>query len=203
MEGMSGTDALAVMNASKGNIVTPSNGFFGGMDDAMFLVFALLFLNNGGIGGGRADYATQADLAASQNAQTAQMTLANIQSQIAGGQLTGVQTVANQTAELMAQNNANLINLIQGFNNLSGQITNQTNVLSQQLSSLNAKLDTCCCEIKTMMLQNRLADAEATIVAQRGEISNFQQTQNILNQLGRYVPWAGSNTSPATASTGG
>lgn len=211
--GMTGSDALAVTAAIDGNRngygygypMMPAygnNGFFGGMDGA-FWIFALLMLNNngwGGLGGGcNTGLVTQADLAASQNAQTAQLTMSGIQSQIADGQLTTVQAINDQTNSLMQQNNTNLVNAIQGFNALSGQVTNQTNVLSQQLQALSAKLDQCCCDIKTQMLQDRLTDAEATIVAQRGEISNQQQTQNILNAMGRWIAWAGTGTQGGVA----
>lgn len=191
--GMSGSDALSTMAAIDSNRGYNNGGFFGGMDGA-FWIFALLFLNNNGWGNGigmmNPGFVTQADLAASQNAQTNTMMLNNIQD-----------SISQQTNTILQQNSTNLINAIQGFNQVSNQITNQTNVLSQQIQSLGAQLNQCCCDIKTQMLQNRLADAEATIVAQRGEISNQQQTQTILNQLGRFVAWAGSGT-PAQA-TGG
>jgi len=193
---LTGSDALSIMG-SRGN-----DGFFGG-DAGMFLIFALLFLNNNGWNNGmNPGFVTQADLAASQNAQTNTLMLNNLQDQIAANQLTTVQAVANQTAELMQQNNTNLINAIQGFNSLSGQVTNQTNVLAQKLDALGAQLNQCCCDIKTQMLQNQLDAANAKIVEQQNEISNAQQTQNILNQLGRYVPWAGTNTATATAAAG-
>ena len=92
----------------------------------------------------------------------------------------------------MQQNNTNLINAIQGFNSLQ-----------QQISALSAHLDTCCCEIKTQMLQDKLDDANAKIVAQQNEISNAQQTQTILNTLGRFVAWAGSGSQAAAAVTNG
>ena len=97
----------------------------------------------------------------------------------------------------MQQNNTNLVNAIQGFNNIGLQITNQTNQLSAQMMQMSAKMDECCCSIKTQMLQNRLDDANAKIVEQRNEISNLNQTQTILNTLGRFVAWAGSGTQAA------
>ena len=51
------------------------------------------------------------------------------------------------------------------------------------------------------MLQYRLADAEAKNVAQANEISNFQQSQYILGQMGRWVGWAGSGSQTATTGT--
>ena len=108
--------------------------------------------------------------------------------------------IQTQTSELMQQNNTNLINAIQGFNQVNLGIQNQTSALSQQLMALQAKLDTCCCEIKTQMLQNRYEDERAKNVALQGEISNFQQSQYILGQMGRWVAWLGSGTQPATTS---
>ena len=99
---------------------------------------------------------------------------------------------------MMQQNNTNLINAIQGFNQVNLGIQNQTNVLSQQIQALQAKLDSCCCEIKTQMLQNRLEDANAQRVALQNEISNFNQSQYILGQTGRWVGWATSGTQAAT-----
>ena len=190
MDGLSNSDVALLSDRN--------NGFFGG-DGMAFWIFALLFLNNGGFGGyGNSGMITNADLNASQNAQTQQLQMQGLSDQLAQNKFDIAQVVNAQTAELVAQNNTNLINAIQGFNNLGLQITNQTNVLSQQLMSLDAKMTSCCCEIKTQMLQDRLNDAQAKIVAQQAELSNAQQTQTILNTLGRFVAWAGSGSQTAS-----
>ena len=49
------------------------------------------------------------------------------------------------------------------------------------------------------MLQDRLEDANAKIVAQQNEINNAQQSQYILGQLGRFVAWTPSGSQAATA----
>lgn len=176
-------------------------GMFNG-DGMAFWIFALLLLNNGGGFGGNANAVTNADLNASQNAQTQQLQMQGLSDQISQNKFDIAMAINGQTSELIAQNNTNLINAIQGFNNLGLQVTNQTNVLSQQIMNLDAKMTQCCCEIKTQMLQDRLNDAEAKIVAQQAEISNAQQTQTILNTLGRFVAWAG-NGSQTTSVTAG
>lgn len=176
---------------------------FGGMN-AGFWIFALLLLANGGFGGfgnHNPGFVTEGALAASQNAQTQQLQLNGITEAIANNKFDMAQVVNQQTAELVAQNNTNLINAIQGFNNLGLQITNQTNVLSNQIQSLSAQMNECCCSIKTQMLQDRLADAQAKIVAQQAELSNAQQSQYILGQLGRFVAWTPSGSQAATAGT--
>ena len=50
------------------------------------------------------------------------------------------------------------------------------------------------------MLQDRLSDAQAQKVALQNEISNYQQSQYILGQTGRWVGWvgSGSQTAPTT-----
>lgn len=120
------------------------------------------------------------------------MQLNNLAEQVLNNKFDVAQAINQQTSDLVNQNNTNLINAIQGFNNLGLQITNQTNVLSGQIASLSAQMNECCCSIKTQMLQDRLADANAKIVAQQAELSNAQQTQYILNQLGRFVAWTPS-----------
>lgn len=109
------------------------------------------------------------------------------------------QLINQQMLSMQQQNNTNLINAIQGFNQVNLNLQNQTNVLAQQLQALDSKLSSCCCEIKTQMLQNRYEDERAANVALRNDISNFQQSQYILGQTGRWVAWSGSGsqTTPA------
>lgn len=188
MDGLSNSDVALISDRN--------NGMFGG-DGMAFWIFALLFLNNGGFGAG-GNGVTNADLNASQNAQTQQLQMQGLSDQLAQNKFDLAQVVSAQTAELVAQNNANLVNAIQGFNNLGMQLTNQTNVLGQQLMAMDAKMSQCCCEIKTQMLEDRLADAQAKNVALQNDLSNARQTETILNNLGRFVAWAGSGSQTAT-----
>lgn len=188
MDGLSNSDVALLSDRN--------NGMFGG-DGMAFWIFALLFLNNGGFGAG-GNGVTNADLNASQNAQTQQLQMQGLSDQLAQNKFDLAQVVSAQTAELVAQNNANLVNAIQGFNNLGMQLTNQTNVLGQQLMAMDAKMSQCCCEIKTQMLEDRLADAQAKNVALQNDLSNARQTETILNNLGQFVAWAGSGSQTAT-----
>jgi hypothetical protein len=63
-------------------------------------------------------------------------------------------------------------------------------------------MDSCCCQLKTMTLENRLADKTAEAVALQNRLDNAQQTQTILGNLGRFVAWAGSGSPTATTGTG-
>lgn len=193
---------MAELTASDVAMLNDRNGMFGG-DNGFFWVFALLLLNNGGFGGygSRGDYVTHTDLSVSQNAQTEQMMLNNLGTQLADQNYQNAMLVSNQTNQMLQQNNTNLINAIQGFNTVNQNIQNQTNVLGSQLQQLSAQMNECCCSIKTQMLQNRLDEAERRNVVLQNSLDNANQSQYILGQLGRFVAWAGSG-SQAAATTG-
>ena len=179
---------MAEMSATEALALGKSDGFGGG--SAFMWIFALLILMFGGGNfgwGGRGPEPAGADQVAQgfANQQMQQIALSSANNNYETAQL-----INGQTNALMQQNNTNLINAIQGFNSLGLQI-----------QSLQSKLDTCCCDIKTQMLQYRLQDAEAKNVAQANEISNFQQSQYILGQMGRWVAWLGNGSQTAAAST--
>ena len=192
MDGLSNSDVALLADRNDGM-------FSGG--NAFFWVFALLLLNNGGFGGwgsNNSGLVSQADLAASQNAQTQQLQMQGISSQLAQNQFDLAQVIHEQTDTMINQNNSNLINAIQGFNNLGLQITNQTNTLAASIAALDSKLSSCCCEIKTQMLQDRLDEVERKNLQLENALNNANQSQYILGQLGRFVAWAGSGSQAAT-----
>lgn len=196
---LTGSDALSISAMTDRN-----NGNF--MNDGLgiFFIFALLMMNNGwgGYGRGPMPGVTEGELANSQANQTTQLQLSNLLT----GQQNNLFEMANmfsgQNLQMMQQNNTNLINAIQGFNNVTAQIANQTNVLGTQIQQLDAKMSSCCCEIKTQMLQNRLDEAERRNVVLQNAIDNANQSQYILGNLGRFVAWAGSGTAATTAVNG-
>lgn len=178
-----------------------NDGMWGGGGGAFFWIFALLILaGGGGFGwGGNRGTVTEGDLAAGLNNQLAQTQLNNIAMETANNRYAMAQVVNEQTSTLLQQNNTNLINAIQGFNAVNMNMTNQTNALANQIQQLSAQMNSCCCEIKTQMLQDRLADKEAENVALKGIISNANQSQYILSQLGRFVAWTPSGTQASAA----
>ena len=170
-------------------------------DGGALWIFALLILlcggNFGGMRGGAPDVATAEQMNQGfTNQQLQQIALSSANNNYETAQLINAQTNA-----MMQQNNTNMVNAIQGFNQINLSIQNQTNVLAGQIQAFQAKMDSCCCEIKTQMLQNRLDDAQAQKVALEGQISNYNQSQYILGQMGRWVGWTPSGTQAATAGT--
>lgn len=177
MDGNLTTGDLALMR---------DNNEFGG--NGFFWVFALLILmfggNGGWMGGGNNALSDQINQGfTSQNLQNIALSSANNNYETA-------QLINQLQGTLMQQNNTNLVNAIQGFNQIN-----------LSLQNLSAQLNSCCCDIKTTMLQNRYEDERAKVVTLQNDISNYNQSQYILSQMGRYVAYAGSGTPSTTPGT--
>ena len=169
----------------------------------LFWIFALLILAGGGFGGfgNNGGSVSQADLTNQLNAQTMNQQLQQISLSSANNNYETARVITEQTNALISQNNTNLINAIQGFNTVNQNTTNLINQLSSKVDQIAYQMDQCCCAIKTQMLQNRLDDAQAALVAANGQISNANQSQYILSQMGRWVAWTPSGTQTATGTT--
>lgn len=89
--------------------------------------------------------------------------------------------------QLMNQQNTNLINAIQGFNNLGQQLMNQTNVLGSKLDQLGFQMENCCCAIKTLIKDNQIADLTNQLNNANNLAANAAQTQQILGTMGKWV----------------
>lgn len=188
-EGLSNSDvALLAQNDGLGG----SNG--------LFWIFALLVLAGGGFGGfgNNPGYVTQADMTAGLNNSSVQAQLQQIALSSANNNYETAQLVNGQTNTLLQQNNTNLINAIQGFNQVNQNIASQGAALAQAIAQLGYQMDQCCCSIKTQMLQDRYEDTRAQLTAAQNSISNANQSQYILSQLGRFVAWTPSGTQAAS-----
>lgn len=192
MENLSASD-VALLNR---------DGNFGGFGESgFFWVFALLLLAGGGFGWGNnagGNYVTSAELQAGLNNQSTQSGIQNLLVETANNNYETARLVNEQTNSLMLQNNTNLVNAIQGFNQINQSISNQTNVLGGQLMQLSAQMNECCCSIKTQMLENRLDDTQRQLAVAQDNISNYNQSQYLLSQLGRFVAWTPSGTQTTT-----
>ena len=171
---------------TSGDLALMRDNGFGGNGLWVFALLLLMFGGNGFGWGNRGPIGPEpasADQVAqgfnNQNMQQILLSSANNNYETA-------QLINSQTNTLMQQNNTNLINAIQGFN-----------AVNISLQNLMAKMESCCCDIKTQMLQNRYEDERAKNVSLQGEISNFQQSQYILGQMGRWVAWLGSGSQAA------
>ena len=163
-----------------------------------FLIIAILFGGGfGGLGGNRGNYATPQDVQAAVNNQATQTGIQNVLLSSANNNYETARLISEQTLATMNQNNTNLINAIQGFNNVSQQIMNQTNVLGSKLDQLGFQMDNCCCSIKTLIKDNQIADLTNQLNQANNVAVNSAQSQYLLSQMGKWVANA-----PATTAAG-
>ena len=169
-----------------------------------FVALILLAGGNGfgGLFGGRPvgpQPASIEDVNNAINTQTMQNQLSALGVETANNNYETARLIQQQTSDMMQQNNTNLINAIQGFNQVNLNLQNQTNQLANKIDQIGYQMEQCCCSIKTQMLQDRLADKTAEAIALQNKLDNRDQTQTILNNLGRFVAWAGSGSQSAAA----
>lgn len=175
-----------------------SNGvssFFGSDWLGAFLIIAVLFGGFGGFGfgGGRGypgpEPASVEYVQNVVNNQATQTGLRDILLSSANNNYETAQLINAQTNALQQQNYANQINIVQGFN-----------AIQQSLAELGYHMDSCCCSIKTQMLQDKYDALENLYRTAQNDLSNAAQSQYILNALGRFVAYP---PAAATAVTGG
>lgn len=171
------------------------NGSFFGSDWlGAFLIIAVLFGGfGGGFGfGGGANAAF--DVNSAINNQTVQQGIQNVLLSSANNNYETARLIDNQTMFMTNQNNTNLLSAINGFNAVNQNITNGFNSVNQNIADLGYKMESCCCSIKTMLLENRLQDAESALADSRNRAVNAEQSAYLLSQMGKWVANA-----PATA----
>ena len=157
-----------------------------------FLIIAVIFGGFGGFGGNSnvAAYATMADVNSAINAQTNALNQQNILLSSANNNYETARLISDQNITMMAQNNTNLVNAIQGFNTVNQNIANGFISVNQNIANLGYKMEECCCSIKTMLLENRLQDTQIALQNAQNVAVNAEQSQYILSQLGNFVPKA-------------
>ena len=156
---------------------------FGGEWMFAFLIIALMFGGGGfGFNGGNAS------VWESNNAQTSQLNDQQILLSSANNNYETARLIDNQTMAMMNNNNTNLVNAIQGFNSVNQNIAAGFAQTNQAIADLGYRTQQCCCEIKTMLLENRLQDTQIALQNAQNIAVNDAQTQYILSQLGNYVP---------------
>ena len=156
----------------------------------LILIILFLFFMRGGIGGGQTDYATQEDISAAITAQNQQQILLSS----ANNNFEVAKLISDQNMTMMNQNNANQINVIQGFNALSAQLANQTNVISSKLDNLGFAMEQCCCKVQTLIKDNQISDLTNQLNNANNIAVNAAQTQTILGTMGKWVANPASTT---------
>ena len=168
----------------------------GGWLGVIIIIVLLLGGGNGLFGGNNATavgYATMADVNSAINNQSTQQALGAISLSSANNNYETARLISDQNMAMMQQSNSDLINAIQGFNTVNGNIATGFASVNQNIANLGFKMEECCCSIKTMLLENRLQDAQIALQNAQNVAVNAEQTQYLLSQLGSFVP----KTAPA------
>lgn len=187
---MSPADIAALQNGGIGN-----EGSWGWL----FLILIVLLFRGGGYGAPApaGNGVTQAELTSGLNNQALQAQLQQIALSSQQNNYETAQLISSQTNSMLQQNNTNLINAIQGFNQVSQQLMGQTNTLGSKIDQLSYHMDQCCCDMKELILNNRLADTQQKLDEANQKLSNANQTQTLLANMGRWVGWSGTGAQTA------
>ncbi len=140
----------------------------------VFLIVAVLF-GWGGIGGGGRESVQDAVTAAINN-QTTQAGLQNILLSSANNNYETAQLISSQTRDYMQSNYTNQINVVQGFN-----------AIQSALAGISNQLSSCCCDIKSTLLQDKYDAAVRELAKVQNEAVNAAQSQYLLSTMGKWV----------------
>ena len=166
-----------------------TGSFFGSDWLGAFLIIAVLFGGFGGFGFNRGgeNVATVEYVQSAINNQSTQEGLRDVLLSSANNNYETAQLINTQTNALQQQNYANQINVVQGFN-----------AIQQAIAQLGYQMDSCCCSIKTQMLQDKYEALENQYRTAQNDLSNAAQSQYILNALGRFVAYPPAAATIAT-----
>lgn len=136
----------------------------------VFLIIAVLFGGGGLFGGGNT--AMQDAI----NNQTTQAGLQNILLSSANNNYETAQLISAQTRDYMQSNYTNQINVVQGFNAIQASLANISN-----------QIGTCCCDIKSTLLQDKYDAAIRENARLLADKSNADQSAYLLSVMGKWV----------------
>ena len=149
------------------------SGVFGGSWLFAFLIIAMLFGGNGfGWGGGDVDAKINAALA-NQSTQTG---IRDILLSSANNNYETAMQIAGQNLLNEQQRAADQINVVQGFN-----------AIQQSIASLSSQLGTCCCDIKSTLLQDKYDAAIRELAKAQTEAATKAQSEYLLSVMGKWV----------------
>lgn len=136
----------------------------------VFLIVAVLFGGSSFFGGGR-ESVTDAI-----NNQTTQMGLRDILLSSANNNYETSMLISQQNLMNQQQNSTNQLAVINGFN-----------AIQASLAGLSSQLGTCCCDIKTQLLQDKYDGALRELAKAQTDASLAAQSAYLLSTMGKWV----------------
>ena len=150
------------------------SGVFGGSWLFAFLIIALLFGGGNGFGWGGGDVDAKINAAlANQSTQTG---IRDILLSSANNNYETAMQIAGQNLLNEQQRAADQINVVQGFN-----------AIQQSIASLSSQLGSCCCDIKTTLLQDKYDAAIRELAKAQTEAATKAQSEYLLSVMGKWV----------------
>ena len=160
------------------------NGSFFGSDWlGAFLIIAVLF---GGFGGFGFNNGGAYDVNNAVNNQSIQQGIQNVLLSSANNNYETARLIDNQTMFMTNQGNTAMLTAVNGFNAVNQNIADGFADVRQGIAALGAQMNECCCSIKTLMLENRLQDAESALADSRNRAVNAEQSQYLLGVMGKW-----------------
>lgn len=135
----------------------------------VFLIVAVLFGGGNGLfGGGNVQEAI--------NNQSTQTGLRDVLLSSANNNYETSMLIANQNLLNSQQRSADQINVIQGFN-----------AIQQTLAGISSQIGSCCCDIKSTLLQDKYDAALREITKLQTDKSNADQSAYLLSVMGKWI----------------
>lgn len=166
-----------------------SNGgssFFGSDWLGAFLIIAILFGGGLGFGGGRGpmpDVATKEFVQDAVNNQAVQTGLRDVLLSSANNNYETAQLINGQTNTLQQQMFTHQLNEEARFGELRSK-----------LDQLGFQMESCCCSIKTQMLQDKYDALQNDYRTLQNDVSNARQTETLLSTMGKWIANPSSTT---------
>lgn len=187
--GFSVADALALTRSNR-----DGDGFLEGNGIIILILFFLIFgFGGGGYGNRGGNGLTQLELQNGFDTNSILRKLDGITNGICSSSYENAQLINNNT--LMTMQGMNTLNqtVNDGFNGVQRDLCAGFNSVNTGITNLGYQLQQCCCDLKTMMLQDKYEAVQTQLQQAQNVIVNNNQTKYILDQLGRYYTYPGCN----------
>ena len=152
-----------------------NEGMLGG--GGWLFVIVIILLLGGGFGGfGNSGTNVETAINSAINNQTTQNGIRDVLLSSANNNYETAMQIAGQNLLNEQQRSSDQINIIQGFNQISSA-----------LAGISNQLSTCCCDIKTTLLQSQYDEALRDLNKAQAEAIAQAQSQYLLGVMGKWV----------------